>query len=114
MKRLLFVIALALSMIVCGNAGRHYVYHPQTHSKSYTPGIARDSHGKIKRSESAKKTFLKEHGYTRVPKGYEVDHRVPLWKGGSDSPSNMQLLTKEQHKQKTRQEAHERAKTKKK
>jgi hypothetical protein len=56
---------------------------------------------KVERSSSAKKEFLKSQGYKTIPHGYEVDHIVPLSKGGSDKPSNMQLLPKEVHKQKT-------------
>lgn len=59
---------------------------------------------KVKRSEAAKKQFLKSKGYKRVPPGYEVDHIIPLSKGGRDEPSNMQLIPKSVHKQKTASE----------
>jgi len=59
---------------------------------------------KVERSTSAKREFLKSQGYDRVPYGYEVDHIVPLSKGGADKPYNMQLLPKEVHKQKTASE----------
>lgn len=59
---------------------------------------------KVKRSEAAKKQFLKSKGYRGVPSGYEVDHIVPLSKGGRDEPSNMQLIPKSIHKQKTANE----------
>ncbi len=36
--------------------------------------------------------------------GYEVDHIVPLARGGADKPSNMQWLTIPAHKRKTRWE----------
>ena len=36
--------------------------------------------------------------------GYEVDHIVPLSRGGADKPSNMQWLTIAEHKEKTRRE----------
>jgi 5-methylcytosine-specific restriction endonuclease McrA len=68
----------------------------------YDQSVRRDSKGRIERSESAKHAFLKNHGYKRVPSGYEVDHIIPLYAGGRDSPSNMQLLTKAQHNAKTR------------
>lgn len=56
---------------------------------------------KVQRSATAKKEFLNSMGYEKTPAGYEVDHITPLSNGGADSPYNMQLLTKEQHKQKT-------------
>ena len=56
---------------------------------------------KVERSESAKKDFLKSQGFKTLPRGSEVDHVVPLSKGGADKPYNMQLLPKEVHKQKT-------------
>jgi len=59
---------------------------------------------KVERSSTAKKQFLKENGYHKEPNGYQVDHIKPLSQGGSDTPNNMQLLTKEQHKQKTANE----------
>ena len=36
--------------------------------------------------------------------GYEVDHIVPLARGGADKPSNMQWLTIPAHKEKTQWE----------
>lgn len=59
---------------------------------------------KIDRSSSAKREFLKSKGYSKKPSGYEVDHIIPLSKGGQDVPSNMQLLPKAVHKQKTANE----------
>ena len=64
----------------------------------------RDSHEKIKRSESAKKEFMRQNGYPHGRKGYVVDHIVPLSKGGADSPSNMQWQTKEEAKRKDKWE----------
>lgn len=58
----------------------------------------------VKRSESNKREFLKSKGYSELPYGYEIDHIKPLSEGGSDDPSNMQLLTVEQHKRKTARE----------
>lgn len=59
---------------------------------------------KVKRNSGAKDSFLKSRGYEKVPQGYEVDHIIPLSKGGQDDPSNMQLIPKEMHKQKTANE----------
>lgn len=69
---------------------------------SSTTGVKRDSKGRIERSSKAKKEFLKSKSYDKVPEGYEVDHIIPLYKGGVDEPSNMQLLPKDVHKQKTK------------
>ncbi len=93
------LLALALSLpgwqaLAGGHAGHH--------SHRYCSSCSRDSHGRIKRSEGAKHKFLKSKGLTHVPKGYEVDHVVPLSKSGKDEPSNMQLLPHEQHEAKTR------------
>ncbi|GAA3769812.1 HNH endonuclease signature motif containing protein [Flavobacterium ginsengiterrae] len=58
----------------------------------------------VKRSETNKKIFLKSLGYSETPNGYEIDHIIPLSEGGTDDPSNMQLLTISQHKSKTARE----------
>lgn len=59
---------------------------------------------KVKRSMKNRKIFLASQGYKKVPEGYEVDHIIPLSQGGTDAPSNMQLLTKGEHKAKTKKE----------
>ncbi len=58
----------------------------------------------VKRSLENKKKFLASKGLKRTPRGYEIDHIIPLSLGGSDSPQNMQLLTIAQHKAKTQKE----------
>lgn len=58
----------------------------------------------VKRSEANKTKFLRSKGYTSTPYGFEIDHIIPLSEGGTDDPSNMQLLTKEQHAKKTAKE----------
>lgn len=68
----------------------------------YHNSVHRNLDGKIERSEYAKKMFLKRLGYNKVPLGYEVDHIIPLYAGGSDTPGNMQLLPIRQHKAKTK------------
>ena len=64
--------------------------HPP--SSRAVPGAARDSKGHIERSSAARMSFLRSNGLTHTPTGCQVDHIVPLAKGGADSPSNMQLL----------------------
>lgn len=43
-----------------------------------------------------------------VTEATEVDHVVPLWKGGADDDTNLQSLCTEDHKAKTAAEAGER------
>lgn len=58
----------------------------------------------VKRSAANKNEFLRSKGYSELPYGYEIDHIIPLSEGGTDDPSNMQLLTINQHKRKTARE----------
>lgn len=74
------------------------------------PSVRRDSHGKIKRSKSAKDAFERRSpcpstGKTsgRCP-GYVVDHVRPLECGGADDPSNMQWQTISEGKAKDKTE----------
>jgi hypothetical protein len=61
--------------------------------------VQRDSHGRIKRSESAKNAFKHEHPCPATGRssgscpGYVIDHVNPLECGGADSPANMQWQT---------------------
>jgi 5-methylcytosine-specific restriction endonuclease McrA len=77
-------------------------YYPKNYRKS-SLSISSLS-DKPKRSAAKKKEFLKSRGYEENPHGQEVDHIIPLSKGGVDEPYNMQLLPKEMHKQKTKME----------
>jgi hypothetical protein len=71
---------------------------------------ARDSRGRIARSETAKHDFQKPRpcpatGKTSGPcPGYVIDHVVPLKRGGPDAPSNMQWQTTAEAKAKDRVE----------
>lgn len=90
-------------------------YHPRT-PRSYVPRAhhpratvphapgARDRHGRLKRSESAKREFERKTGHPHGWPGHVVDHIVPLACGGTDSPSNMQWQTTEEAKAKDRWE----------
>jgi 5-methylcytosine-specific restriction protein A len=44
-----------------------------------------------------------------INNGFEVDHIVPLWKGGSDDDGNKEVLCDAHHKAKSAREASERA-----
>ena len=65
---------------------------------------SRDNLGRIARSSSAKREFMRETGYPNGRPGYIVDHIVPLKRGGSDSQSNMQWQTVEAAKAKDKLE----------
>jgi len=74
-------------------------YYNKTYSTTGKP--------KVKRNPANKRKFLKSMGYSKTPYGFEIDHIIPLSEGGTDDPSNMQLLTVKEHDRKT---ARERAK----
>jgi len=73
-------------------------------NKSHAYGVQRDSHGKIKRSSSARHAFMKQTGYPHGRPGYIIDHIKPLKEGGCDCPENMQWQTKEAAKAKDKWE----------
>ena len=59
---------------------------------------------KVQRSSEVRSEFLSQRGYSSTPTGYEVDHVVPLSRGGADATYNMQLLPTSVHRAKTAQE----------
>lgn len=59
---------------------------------------------KVERSTAVRSEFLSQRGYSSTPAGYQVDHVVPLSRGGADATYNMQLLPASVHRAKTAQE----------
>jgi 5-methylcytosine-specific restriction endonuclease McrA len=60
---------------------------------------------KFKRKQSTKERWLKRHGYKKIPAGKELDHKIPLSEGGTDTLWNLHLIKKRRHKEKTKREA---------
>jgi len=79
---------------------------PRSYTSRYSTstGVQRDSHGRIKRNESAKHEFMRMTGYPHGRPGYVVDHITPLKRGGCDCPSNMQWQTIQEAKAKDKWE----------
>ena len=93
-----------------GSTGHPYRKNYLAPGYRFDPSVQRDSHGRIKRSSSAKAAFERQlpcpsTGTTsrRCP-GYVVDHMKPLECGGADAPSNMQWQTAAEAKAKDKTE----------
>ena len=73
--------------------------------------VCLSAQAKIPRSKAAVSEFKRQNACptTGLRKGkcpgYQIDHIVPLKCAGADRPENMQWLTIEQHKAKTKSEA---------
>lgn len=78
--------------------------HSYSHTARYSFSAARDGQGRIARSSAARYAFMARTGYPHGRPGYVVDHTVPLKRGGTDAPSNMQWQTKDAAKAKDRWE----------
>lgn len=60
----------------------------------------------VARHQFVKETACPATGKHRLPcPGWQIDHVVPLKCNGPDEPANMQWLTVEDHKAKTKREA---------
>lgn len=73
-------------------------------TRGATALVQRDANGKIARSASAKRDFMRMTGYPKGRPGYVVDHVIPLKRGGPDTPANMQWQTVEEAKAKDKRE----------
>ena len=68
-------------------------------------------------SESLKRRVAAAYGWRcaqcdeMLASTYQIDHRVPLWKGGGNGFDNLQPLCADDHAKKTQLEAAERAAT---
>jgi hypothetical protein len=111
---ILIALALVTPSAIARGSGSHSSKESSnvaasSHDRA-TPGIVRDSHGRIMRSEHVKREFRKSHPCPSTGKtagacpGYVIDHISPLKRGGADAPYNMQWQTIEAAKDKDRQE----------
>jgi len=120
MNRLAVLILIAFLPAIAaakgGNSSGHSgATHPRstkstvTHSRKSIVAV-RNSHGKIARSASAKRSFQASSPCpstgrtTGGCRGYVIDHKTPLACGGADSPENMQWQTSSEAKLKDRTE----------
>jgi hypothetical protein len=80
---------------------RPHPYRRDYMAGGFTPHgtVQRDSHGRIRRSTSAKNAFKHDHPCPSTGRnsgscpGYVIDHVSPLECGGADAPGNMQWQT---------------------
>ena len=81
-------------------------------------GKIRERHGglnmkkgpKFQRKQETIQRWLELHGLKKIPKGYELDHKIPLSQGGTDTLRNLHLIKTKRHKIKTAKEARKRNK----
>jgi 5-methylcytosine-specific restriction endonuclease McrA len=73
----------------------------------YHTACERDARGRIRRNPAPPRAFVTTHpcpatGAPCLCPGYVVDHIVPLYRGGSDAPENMQWQNVEEARAKDR------------
>ena len=104
------IVAAMLATILCAVTPATLARSTGEHRSNYATGVARDSHGRIKRSPQARRDFQKSRPCPSTGRtsghcpGYVVDHIKPLKRGGADSPSNMQWQTVQAAKEKDKTE----------
>jgi len=76
-------------------------FPPEHHAAKNRRTVARYRARKINALPKDADLFLLKLIYKYVPDGYEVDHIIPLSKGGLEQPSNLQYLTSLENKQKS-------------
>jgi 5-methylcytosine-specific restriction endonuclease McrA len=86
------------------SASSHHRALSSSRSSIKCESCPRDSHGKIERDPNAKSEFKRTNPKPPGCAKCEVDHIVPLSKGGRDEPSNMQWLPKARHQDKTKRD----------
>jgi hypothetical protein len=109
---MLAVILLAVAPAALPKSQSGNAQHTNTgqHRSTYATGVARDSHGHIKRSPQARRDFQRSHPCPSTGRtsgacpGYVVDHVRPLKRGGADAPGNMQWQTVQAAKEKDKTE----------
>lgn len=96
----ILITATLLFLLADPAAARH-------RSKTYidSNGVRRvQGTGKIYRDYAAVRDFKRTHPKPADGRAYDVDHIVPLSKGGADKPHNMRWIPTEEHRRKTARE----------
>ncbi len=115
MRKRIAAVALALTLAVSlalpwsagargGGRSSGSSHSSGSHSSIGCLSCSRHTHGRIQRSREAVDEFKRTHPKPPGCDHCEVDHIVPLSKGGRDDPSNMQWLPHDVHREKTKQD----------
>jgi len=82
----------------------HYFYFKKESNSNDWYKIFSKEHTSYK---TAKRPRIKSKEIPEKPKGkgeYELDHKKPRWKGGTDTKDNLEWIPKKKHKKKTQEE----------